>query len=168
MGLASVLDTPCRGQPKAEVIVGKPTSNHFVHGHAGNVKSPTYKTWRSMKIRCNNPIHEHYHGKGITYCSRWETFANFLEDMGERPGGKTLDRIDRYGNYEPSNCQWSTLKQQSQDRSVTVWIEHDGRRLCLADWSAETGINARTISYRLNAGWAVDDALTLPARSRRV
>ena len=144
-----------------------PTSNHFVHGHSGNVKSPTYKTWRGMKTRCTNPSnasYKNYGAKGISYCERWELFANFLEDMGVRPDGMTLDRIDRTKDYAPENCQWATKKHQSQDRSVTVWLDHEGRRQCLTDWATETGIGLTTIKYRLDNGWSVERALTTRPR----
>jgi hypothetical protein len=149
--------------------MAKATSNHFVHGHAGNNVSPTYKTWRGMKLRCNNPSnasYKNYGAKGISYCERWETFELFLEDMGERPEGMTLDRKDRSKDYCLENCRWATRKEQSQDRSITVWIEHDGRKLCLSDWAAETGIGLTTLKYRLDAGWSVERALTTPPRLR--
>ena len=147
--------------------MAKATSNHFVHGHAGNTKSPTYLTWRGMKTRCTNPqnaSYKNYGAKGISYCERWETFELFLDDMGERPEGMTLDRKDRSKDYSPENCRWATRKQQSQDRSITVWIEHDGRRMCLSDWATETGLKLTTIKYRLDAGWAIERALTTPPR----
>lgn len=87
-----------------------------VHGHArvGHV-SPTYVTWKNMIQRCTYVAHHRYPaygGRGITVCERWRVFANFLADMGERPQGMTLDRIDNDGNYEKSNCQWATREQQ--------------------------------------------------------
>ena len=139
----------------------------ITHGHAGRKKSPTYLSWRSMKLRCTNPSQPgwaRYGGAGITVCARWQTFDNFLADMGERPEGMTLDRIDSHGNYEPSNCQWATRKTQQQNRDFTVWIEHDGRRLCLTDWAKETGLGLTTIKYRIDAGWNASDALTKPLR----
>ena len=144
--------------------MAKATSNHFVHGHAGYKKSPTYKTWRGMKLRCNNPTnasYKNYGAKGIGYCERWETFELFLEDMGERPEGMTLDRRDRSKDYCPENCRWATRKQQSEDRSITVWIEHDGQRHTATEWSRITGIKLTTILYRLKAGWAQEDVLSL-------
>ncbi|KKN52297.1 hypothetical protein LCGC14_0613920 [marine sediment metagenome] len=80
--------------------------------------SPTYYSWMGMRSRCKiNPEHKDYsHYKDVTHCDRWKDFRNFLEDMGERPGGKTLDRIDPYGNYGPDNCKWSTPLEQRHNR----------------------------------------------------
>ena len=79
-----------------------------VHGHRAK-KTPTYGTWSSMRARCNNPNAKNYRwygAKGVKVCSRWNSFANFLEDMGERPVGHTLHRFDHDGNYCPENCAW--------------------------------------------------------------
>lgn len=89
------------------------------HGHRAGKRTPTYNSWRCMKTRCLNPKHDqypNYGGRGIKIHEPWLKFENFLEDMGERPYGKTLDRIDNNGNYEPSNCKWSTNKQQARNR----------------------------------------------------
>lgn len=89
------------------------------HGHATDTgRTPTYGTWEAMGQRCNNPKNKKYNlygGRGVTVCERWRVFANFLADMGERPVGKTLDRINPFGNYEPGNCRWATAKEQANN-----------------------------------------------------
>jgi hypothetical protein len=78
-----------------------------------------YSSWRGMKERCNRPGSAYFHlygGRGIRVCERWWTFENFLADMGERPDGKSLDRVDPNGNYEPANCRWATPLEQTHNR----------------------------------------------------
>lgn len=101
---------------------------NYKHGHAPRGKfSPTYETWRGMIERCTNPRNKFYHnygGSGIIVCERWLDFQNFLEDMGERPEGLTIERNDTLGIYEPSNCTWVTRSEQAKNRK---WQWNDPR-----------------------------------------
>lgn len=94
--------------------------NARTHGHTRGGRSPTYICWMAMRARCANPKDPgfgYYGGRGITVCDRWRgSFENFLADMGERPEGLTLDRVDNSGNYEPGNCRWATWSEQNLNR----------------------------------------------------
>lgn len=89
------------------------------HGFTSGGISPTYISWYNMRKRCQVPTNnrfQYYGGRGIKVCAKWQTFIGFLADMGVRPVGKTLDRINTDGNYEPGNCRWATPKEQAANR----------------------------------------------------
>lgn len=140
------------------------------HGFAG---TPTYRSWHGMIDRCYDPKcgrYSSYGGKGITVCDRWRhSFETFLSDMGERPEGRTLDRIDNNGNYEPANCRWSTLVEQQANRTVTRTLTAFGETLPVAEWCRRAGLNPETLSWRLNKmGLSPEAALTrVPKKTGR-
>ena len=137
------------------------------HGHASDYKrTPEYTAWTGLRRRCEDTSFREYYnygGRGITYCERWKSFENFLADMGPRPSPKhTVDRIDNNGNYEPSNCRWSTWAEQARNKRSIHLIEFQGETKCIADWVIETGINRNTLVKRLRSGWSPERALTIP------
>lgn len=143
-----------------------------IHGHYKNNKeSPTYTSWNHMMDRCKNPKHLHYHrygGRGITVCKRWIKFKNFLEDMGERPEGLTLDRRNNDRGYYPKNCRWATNIQQNRNRRNNVLITFNNRTKCLPDWAEEFGIDCERLRQRISVlNWSIEKALTTPVAKRR-
>ena len=127
---------------------------HTKHGHdCVSNRSPTYVSWREIFHRCDNPKYDlfsRYGGRGITYDPRWRSFDAFLSDMGERPPGCTLDRIDYNGNYEKSNCRWATPKQQGRNTVKTIWVVYKNERLPLITLAERLGINTDTFWGRWN------------------
>ena len=117
-----------------------------------------------MRSRCRNPnikIYKYYGGKGVRVCERWEnSFGNFYEDMGERPDGMLIDRIDVNGDYCPENCRWVTVAESSRNRNNTVKIKWKGRTQCMKDWADELGINYLTMCWRIKKGWTVERAFS--------
>ena len=123
--------------------------------------------WSQMISRCYDPDHikyKNYGARGIRVCDRWICFRLFAEDMGSRPEGKTLNRKDNDGHYCPENCEWATPVEQAQNRTTNVKLTHDGKTLCVAEWSRTLGIPREALRNRLYRGWSVEEALTRPVR----
>lgn len=121
------------------------------HGHSKRKfrpATPTYYSWSSMMSRCNkssDPAFEIYGGRGITVCVRWLNFDNFLEDIGERPVERTLDRIDVNAGYSKENCRWATIKEQARNTRKNVTVIWDGKKVCLSELSEITKISYSAI-----------------------
>jgi hypothetical protein len=108
-----------------------------------------------MMDRCNNPNsddYKDYGGRGISVCERWRDFINFFEDMGERPKGLSLDRIDNSKGYSKDNCRYASLKEQVRNRRVTVMITHTGETKPLAQWCEELGVSYERADRRYRLG----------------
>jgi hypothetical protein len=115
----------------------------------GMTETPTYKSWCEMKSRCNNPEHRHSSYNGITYCEAWEKFENFYADIGERPKGTTIDRIDPRGNYEPSNCRWADYITQANNRTNNRKYDYDGELLTLSQLARKYGISRSNLANKI-------------------
>ena len=107
----------------------------------GQSGTPTYSTWYGMHRRCScksDSGYKNYGGRGISVCERWGDMGVFVADMGSRPDGCTLDRIDNEGDYTPENCRWATRTQQARNTRKTVRVEHGGEVKALSDIAEET------------------------------
>ncbi len=133
------------------------------HGSSGTRE---YHSWCAMRARCSNPkIKQYcdYGGRGIRVCERWDSFENFLSDMGPSPSPKhSIDRIDADGDYEPTNCRWATYKEQMSNKRNNKTITYRGETLTLADWSRRLGVAHSGLYYRFNSGWSHDEIIETP------
>lgn len=136
----------------------------------GMKRTPTYNSWQSMKSRCyrsKDICFSRYGGRGIKVCSRWEnSFENFYDDMGERPEGCTLDRINFDKDYSPENCRWATVQEQQNNRSSNSLFTYKGRTQNIRAWADEFGIGYYTLQGRLFNGWPIERALLNPVRKK--
>ena len=126
-----------------------------------------------MLRRCNSktchafPL---YGGRGIYVTDRWtgpQGFPHFLLDMGEKPAGLSLDRIDNDGPYTPENCRWADVKTQGNNRRTNKKFAHDGQEMTLADWARKVGVSDNTMRERLKRGWSIADCIEKPLRPKR-
>lgn len=129
---------------------------------------PLYVTWRGMLNRCYNqnlPWFKNYGGRGIAVCDRWQrSFFAFVEDMGPRPEGRTLDRIDNDKNYSPENCRWATRKEQQRNQRKTIRLTIDGVEYLLAHLAEISGHKAETIQGRHRAGMTYEEIVSKESR----
>lgn len=126
-----------------------------------------YNIWRAMNNRCHNEQHvsfKYYGAKGVAVCQEWrDSFHQFAADMGPRPAGTSLDRLDSSGPYTKSNCRWATIVQQNNNKSDTRHITFRGRTMNLSAWAREVGASPAALHHRVvKMGMAIEDALTIP------
>lgn len=129
-------------------------------------ESGTYHVWEALKQRTTKPnckAYKNYGGRGIKIDPRWENFENFLLDMGVRPHGTSLDRIDNNGDYTPENCKWSTRIEQNSNKRDNFFIEYKGEKMTISELSRRTGVGISRLRHRIVVqGLTVDESLTRP------
>jgi hypothetical protein len=139
-----------------------------INGGEGAWRLAEYPIWYQMIARCERKhrAFKNYGGRGIKVCRKWrDSFWVFLEDMGPRPNGMELDRIDNNGNYEPTNCRWTTIVQQANNRRNNRLFTANGETRSLKEWSSILGIQYSTLQLRISRGMPLEQALNQPLRS---
>lgn len=140
------------------------TLNKRVHG-LSHMKA--YHIWTKIMDRCYNPkarSYKHYGARGISVCTRWHDVVNFIADMGDKPDGLSIDRIDNSKGYSPENCRWATNFEQAQNTRLNRMIEINGECFCLSEWIRRKGISMSTFYYRTKRGLDPIVALTMESR----
>lgn len=145
-----------RGFTKSCGCYSRKAKHNYKHGQS---ETKIYRLWRAMINRCtnkNNAAYPNYGGRGITVCDSWlESFENFMNDMGIRPKGTSLDRIDNNKGYSPENCRWSTQKEQSRNTRSNVYI--DG--LVRVDFLRKHGVSSNSLYRWVDAGMSLEDII---------
>lgn len=149
----------------------KNNKNNLKHGHKSfGETSKTYMAWQNMKRRCYNKKdrqYKDYGGRGVTVCNRWMDFKNFLKDVGEIPGGFTLDRTNNNGNYCPKNCRLSTTKEQNKNRRNSILPIFNNKKITLKQLSEKYNIPYMLLWRRIcRDKWPVRKAILTPLIDR--
>lgn len=146
------------GNTKSCGCIQREKARDRLHTH-GQAKSQIYKLWIQMKQRCFNPNDDkfpQYGARGITVCDRWrDSFEAFVEDMGPRPKGHSLDRTDNDGDYGPDNCRWASSRTQSRNTSKNIWVTHRGQRMVASDFADIMGISSKSL-YKAMSKFGLD------------
>lgn len=142
-------------------------AKRFLYRNSGIKRnSKSYSAWRSMWQRItdrNCKKYDRYGGRGINICDRWKKFENFQMDMGEKPDGMSLDRINNDGDYCPENCRWATSRMQTRNYARNVKVTFRGRTQCLADWAEELQMPYQRLWERIRIyNWPIKDAFFQP------
>jgi len=135
----------------------------------GMTRTPTYRSWQAMKDRCSKPKNDRfaaYGGRGIAVCENWtKSFDAFFADMGERPSGMTLDRIDANKNYTPDNCRWASVATQANNKSTNVtW---NGESVSIKSLASKIGVPRTSLNKLIKRGMAVEDAVAHAVARRK-
>lgn len=142
------------------------TAKNLKHGECGTTE---FRSWASLRQRCTNPNNKKYPiygGRGIGFCERWDSFANFLADMGKKPSpSHTIDRIDNNLGYSPENCRWATPLQQSRNKQKTRFATIDGVTKTTSEWAKINGLSQGMVIKRIKRGWSNEKAVSEPAKA---
>jgi hypothetical protein len=146
------------------------TKRNTTHGMSG---SQEFSSWSCMLTRCNNKKHKfykNYGGRGIVVCERWKSFDNFIKDMGLKPKGYDLDRINNALGYFKENCRWVSRKRNCNNKSNNHILEYCGIKKSISEWATIKGLKVATLWQRVRKGWLIKDALNskIGSRSNRV
>jgi hypothetical protein len=139
----------------------------------GAYKTPEHSIWIQLRQRCNNLNcrgYRNYGGRGISVCKEWDSFEQFLKDVGPRPSSKhSIDRIDNNGNYEPNNCRWATRMQQAGNTQKTLIVEYRGEKMIFAAAYrlSNSPVDIVVAWKRFRRGWPLEEALHEPADKNR-
>ena len=135
-------------------------------------RTPFYDVWHHMRQRClnkNSSLYKYYGNREIKIDPKWDSFANFKEDMGSGyKKGLTLDRIDNNKGYSKENCRWATWDQQSKNKRNNVVIQYNGESHVLIDWAKIVGITYKSICGRREKGWNIRQMLETPFKKRKI
>jgi len=130
-----------------------------------------YYSYHNMMTRCYNEksdFYARYGGRGITVCDAWKgNPKQFHADMGDRPKNMSIDRIDVNGNYEPSNCKWSSNSEQARNKSDSIFVKYKGELMHICKASELSGINIRTLKHRIRTQNRSEDNLFAPLMSSK-
>lgn len=133
--------------------------HYKTHGMTG---TPMYRLWWGMVSRCSHPKtrgYDQYASKGVTVCERWSKFENFYADMGDRPDGMTLERIDNTKGYEPGNVKWASNHEQQRNKSSNVRVEWDGVMWVLSDLCKHLGVYSTHLYRNMKRGLSLGEAI---------
>lgn len=142
----------------AREIVSKKSTTH------GASDTRAHNTWSGIIQRCTNQNGKQwadYGGRGITVCDEWRDFANFLRDMGQPPGGFSIERLDNNAGYNKANCIWADKKTQQRNRRVNRLVTINGDTRCVAAWAEVLNVDIILVGSRLQRGWSEHRALGL-------